>query len=616
MKLRTFFVLWLFALPPGVYAGEPLPEWTRGAVWYHLVPERFRNGNPNNDPSKQEVVGKDRKDWQIHPWASDWYKLQIWEENRGLSFDELVAQRRYGGDLFGVLEKLPYLKELGVNVIYLSPVFESPSILKFNASTLHHIDDNFGVASDSGGRSFPLNGRNRPPKNKASEEKAKLEEPAVPETEDPKTWKLTPTDELFVELLTKAREQGMKVVMSSAFHYCGKDFWAFRDLREKQQKSSYKDWFEVLSWDDPATPDTVEFACKSWQDDRNFPLFRKDEHGLVEPLKKYIFDSTRRWLDPNGDGDPADGVDGWALYDAHALDSAFVDEWVKLVKSINPNAVTFAESVNDAPAIASRFDLIISDDFTQTVHDFFIHQNYTLSEFEKKLASSPGNDSAEAHSVIHRLSDHRSDRIATMIRTAVSSDSNRAAPQNSHGYDPRKPDKRHRDIQKALVFLQLTYPGAPMIFYGDESGMWGGARRDLIKPMLWKEFVYEKETYSTIRPDLSDQCENAVDEELLRLYWQLNKIRRENPALQKGEYKLVLADDEKNILAFTRQFDRNEVLVVFNHGDVRQTLEIGVSWKDDSKVKDEFKDQKMRVQNGKVKVELEKKTGTVLIKLK
>ncbi|HEX9652518.1 MAG TPA: alpha-amylase family glycosyl hydrolase, partial [bacterium] len=462
MILKTTLVMVLLGFIQPVFAKNPAPEWTQGAVWYYVIPERFRNINPHNDPLKLQIVGKDSKDWQVHPWASDWYKLQIWESRRNLKFDELVGLRRYGGDLLGVLEKLYYLKDLGINVIYLTPIFESPSILKYDVSSLHHIDDNLGFAHEGAW------GRITPEKKKNDGEKKNSEEKVVPETEDPKTWALSKSDEVFIELLSKAHELGMKVVITSVFHYCGRDFWAFRDVLQKQQDSDYKDWFEVVGWDDPATPDTVEFDYKSWHDDKSLPLFRQDENGLSEPIRKYIYDSTRRWLDPNADGDPADGVDGWAVHEAEALPEPFLTDWIKLVKSIKPNAVTLADAHSAWFANGNKFDLTMTQTFTQLLQDFFVHQKYSVSKlFEELDGLRTGSDGLASE--VHRLGDHRTDRIATIIRNSVNSDSTGVTPNNSHEYDPRKPDKQQREIQKALTVFQLTYPGAPMILYGDES---------------------------------------------------------------------------------------------------------------------------------------------------
>lgn len=583
--------LTLLLLTP-VLAKDPLPEWTKGAVWYQILPERFRNVNPANDPLKQQVVGKEVKDWQVHPWASDWYKLQIWEVERGLDFDELIWQRRYGGDLLGVIEKLRYLKELGVDVIYLNPVFESPSIEKFDAATFHHIDDNFGLDRDG--------------------DREKIEN----EKEDAKTWTLTKADDAFLQLISEAHKLEMKVVIDAVFHYCGREFWAFKDLLEKQQKSAYQDWFEVLSWDDPATPDTVEFSYKCWQNDTRLPLFKKDENGPVEPVKKYLFDITRRWLDPNSDGSPVDGIDGWVIHDAQELGASFVVEWGKLVKSINPLALTVADG-KETPD-GNPFDLTANYELAPLMQGFFLAKDSKLSvsQFNAHLQHWRKALPQSVHSGFNRLSDYKKERIATVIRNSSASTWSGGSMGNGHDYDPRKPDKENIQSQKLLTIFQLTSPGAPVILFGDESGMWGGGYRDVLKPMLWREFVYEKESYSTIRPDLKDEIPNVFDAELFDLYRRLNKIRHANPAIQKGDFQTILVDDEKGLFAFSRRFDKNEVIVILNNSDQQQEIELAIAWNNKNKVKDVLNEKKYLLVDGKVKLSLEKKWGAILVKLK
>ena len=595
MMHRIWTLLLVLLLITPARAKDSLPEWTKGAVWYQILPERFRNVNPANDPLKQQVVGKEVKDWQIHPWASDWYKLQIWEIERGLDFEALVWGRRYGGDLLGVMEKLRYLKDLGVDVIYLNPVFESPSVEKFDAATFHHIDDNFGLDRDG--------------------DREKIEN----EKEDPKTWTLTKADEVFLELISEAHKLEMKVVIDAVFHYCGREFWAFKDLQEKQQKSAYKDWFEVLSWDDPVTPDTVEFAYTSRQNDKQLPLFKKGENGPAQPVKKYLLDVTRRWLDPNGDGSPVDGVDGWVIHDAQELGSSFVAEWTKLVKSINPLALTVADRKETQGWGENPFDLIANYHLTPVMQDFFIATGgkRAVSQFNAQLEQwRQALPVSVFHSALNRLSDYKKERIATVIRNSSATGSHDGAIQNGHYYDPRKPDKENIQSQKLLTIFQLTYPGAPVILFGDESGMWGGDYRDVLKPMLWRDFVYEKESYSTIRPDLKDEIPNVFDAELFDLYRRLNKIRHDHPAIQKGDFQTILVDDAKSLYAFSRRFDKNEVIVILNNSDQRQEFEFTMAWNDKNKVKDVLNEKKYLSIDGKVKVSLEKKWGAILIKLK
>ena len=106
---------------------EFVPEWAKKVVWYQIFPDRFRNGDPNNDPTLESIEGAYPHDvispWQIHPWTSDWYELQPYEKKNGKDVWFNLKRRRYGGELKGIIDKLEYLKELGIGAIYLNPVF-------------------------------------------------------------------------------------------------------------------------------------------------------------------------------------------------------------------------------------------------------------------------------------------------------------------------------------------------------------------------------------------------------------------------------------------------------------------------------------------------------------
>ena len=113
------------------------PEWSKGIVWYQIFPERFNNGDPANDPKAEDQDGAYPFDttspFQIHPWTSDWYELQPYEQQNGKDLYYNLQRRRYGGDLKGVIDKLDYIKSLGVDAIYMTPVFWSPSSHKYDA---------------------------------------------------------------------------------------------------------------------------------------------------------------------------------------------------------------------------------------------------------------------------------------------------------------------------------------------------------------------------------------------------------------------------------------------------------------------------------------------------
>ena len=103
-----------------------VPAWAADAVWYQIFPERFRNGCPASDPTPADIGPNPPPGWVPTPWTREWYALDPWAH----SFFPDVFHRRYGGDLPGIREKLPYLRDLGVNALYLNPVFSAPSLPK------------------------------------------------------------------------------------------------------------------------------------------------------------------------------------------------------------------------------------------------------------------------------------------------------------------------------------------------------------------------------------------------------------------------------------------------------------------------------------------------------
>lgn len=304
------------AAKPSQTKWNDVPTWAKEAVWYQIFPERFRNGDPKNDPKISDIQGswphEEPKEWHISSWTADWYKLRRWEEidNRGFYFR--AQQRRYGGDLQGVIDKLDYLKKLGVNAIYFNPVFESPSLHKYDATMYHHIDNNFG------------------PNPEGDKKLWEIENPA-----DPKSWKWTSADRLFLKLIREAHRRNIRVILDGVFHCVGQTFWAFVDVKKSGEKSLYKSWFDVKKWDNPSTPED-EFEYECWLGVKELPELREDENGLVSGPRDHVRAIVKRWMDPNGDGNPADGIDGWRLDAVEWIKPPFYAEfrqWVRAIKS-------------------------------------------------------------------------------------------------------------------------------------------------------------------------------------------------------------------------------------------------------------------------------------------
>ena len=205
-----------------------VPEWAKQVVWYQIFPERFRNGNPQVNPSLADIAGAWPHDqaspWQIHPWTSDWYELQPYEKENGQGLLFNLVRRRYGGDLQGIIDKLDYLQDLGITAIYLNPVFESPSHHKYDGTLYHHIDRTLGPDPEG--------------------DKALI---AQEQPGDPSTWTWTAADTLALKLVREAHDRGLRIIFDGVFNHVSINSPFFQDVSKHQQQSRYKDWFSVNS---------------------------------------------------------------------------------------------------------------------------------------------------------------------------------------------------------------------------------------------------------------------------------------------------------------------------------------------------------------------------------
>ena len=560
--------------------GQQVPEWAKTAVWYQIFPERFRNGDQTNDPTPADMANSwpyfIPRDWQIHPWTSDWYKLQPWERSipwhkhfdwakpGEINFNASAGLRRYGGDLRGVLDKLDYLEELGITAIYFNPLFEAPSLHKYDAAMYHHIDNNFG------------------PNPEKDRQIWQSENPA-----DPATWRWTTADSLFLQLIRECHQRGIKVIIDGVFNHVGNNFWAFKDVVEHQQQSRYKDWFYIEAWDDPTTEEN-EFRYRGWYGVQDLPELREDDNGLVSGPREHIKAIVQRWMDPNGDGDPSDGIDGWRLDVAEMVNMKFWKEFRQWVKSINPEAYLTGEvwwedwsrnkMFNAAPWLNSAFDAVMNYRFSRAVKKYVIDVKTQISThaFIDSLQAIYRDYPRENVLVCQNLMDsHDVDRVASQIVNPDRWYDHEANPAQNPNYDVRKPNAVERQKQKLIVGLQMTLPGAPMIYYGDEAGMWGGDDPDPRKPMVWPEWQYEPEASHPLgkkRP--VDTVE--FDRDLFDWYRKLIAIRKENTELSLGDVRFIQLTGQPSLLVFLRSLAEETSLVLVNnsHSTVHTEIEI------------------------------------------
>jgi glycosidase len=544
------------------------PAWAKQAVWYQIFPERFWNADPTNDPRLEDQAGAWPHDlsgpWQVHPWTSDWYEMLPYERQNGRGIWHNLQRRRYGGDLQGILDRLDYLQDLGVSALYLNPVFTAPSAHKYDGACYHHIDPTFG------------------PDPHGDRRLAAQEDPA-----DPATWVWTSADRLLLRLVAEVHRRGMRIILDGVFNHMGLNSFAYQDLRLRQRGSKFVDWFTPLSWDDPAAG--TRFACQGWADVDELPELRKVDADIAPGPKAYIDAATRRWMDPDADGDPQDGIDGWRLDVAYCIGHAFWEDWRRFVKAINPQAYLTGELFWTLEEVqpylqGDEFDGMMNYQLAYACAEFFIQdgRRISASEFDGRLKelrdAFPGEINAAMQNLFgshdtNRLGSHIVNRGWADYRNWITFCEISGAGRNA-GYETRKPTAAERRLQKLYAIFQMTYLGAPMIYYGDEAGMWGANDPCCRKPMLWPELDYAAEAYLPNGERRAQPDPVAFDHELFAHYQTLIRIRRGTPALLDGDFTTLLVDEAPQIYAFRRQGGGQTAVVVLNRGDTQAVVRL------------------------------------------
>jgi glycosidase len=545
-----------------------VPAWSQDVIWYQIFVERFRNGDSGNDPTAHDIAGATDeappKGWRPTPWAQDWYRQEPWGAATGKDFYGTVYSRRYGGDLQGVLDRLDYLQELGVTALYLNPVNDAPSLHKYDARTYHHVDRNFG------------------PDPRGDERRMAAEDPA-----DPATWSWTAADSLFLTLVREVHRRRMRIIVDYSWNHTGTSFWAWQDVVKRQRASSYADWYAVEAFDNPATPDSNEFRYRGWAGVPWLPEWKKigrpkgKTHGAIEGtlvpgVRKHVFDVTRRWLDPNGDGDPSDGVDGFRLDVAEMVPLGFWREYRRFVRSINPEAYLVGEVwweswpdriYDPAPWLQGDvFDAVMNYRWYMPTRSFFSGAPPKLgaSGLAASLDSlTIGIPTPHLKAMMNLTASHDAPRFSTSIFNP-----GRYKYHNNPREDPRyrieRPDERTSRIQELILVQQFTYVGAPHVWNGDEVGMWGADDPDDRKPLVWADLAYEDETTHPFgRPRPRDRV--APDTALFRVYQSLIGLRKRHLRLfVDGNLGWLRTDDAAGVLAYERVLDDQRAVIAFN----------------------------------------------------
>ena len=534
----SLLVLAVIAVALGQHTAQAAPDWAKDVVWYQIFPERFNNGDPSNDPTRASLDNPQyvTSEWAVMDWQAEWFDSAPWEQAQGGDFQSTLQHRRYGGDLQGVIDKLDYLKKLGITGIYFNPIFYANSLHKYDGNSFHHIDPHFGP--DPEGDIVLI----------------------AEESSNPRSWQWTAADKLFLKLLEEAKARGIRVIIDGVWNHTGRDFFAFADIRTNSQKSRYARWYNIITFDNPRTARN-EFDYHGWYGFKSLPEFADDPSGqnLAPGPKRYIFNATKRWMDPNGDGDTSDGIDGWRLDVAEEVRHGFWKEWHAYIRTINPEVYSSAEIWGSAANYLRDTDFIAAMNyrgFAIPIKGWLIDGKIAASEFAERLDQERNSYDGDTAYVLQNLVDsHDTQRVASAIRNRASFpdyrdpdsfdyDDGERVYARTPGYDNSPPESDGRRLWKMLALFQATYVGAPMIYYGTEVGMWGADDPEDRMPTWW----------------------HRMDDEIFKAYQMPLQLRHQYAALRRGEFEVLETRDDSQIFIFERRLGQQRVVVALNRG--------------------------------------------------
>ena len=684
-----------------------VPNWAKEAVWYNIFPDRFYNGNHYNDPIFNEFGPEAFKPNRLHEqnfveeykweksnnvishfdrnrWTADFKEQVIWEKLGEREIDySLKYARMYGGDLQGIKEKIPYMKELGINAVWLNPVFFSYQNHKYGANDFRHISPDFGTIKTSGSTHGVEINRNNKYGNKSyvdvlgnkattSSELKLLEvnlkgenrgKNGYGETEDPATWVWTESDLIMVDLIKEFHKNGIRVIFDGVFNHSSSEHWTFNMVLADGENSKYKDWYKFTDFGQhvPITDDMSDEQAfetlianrkrtiyNAWGGFDSLPEF----NTFNQEYKEYIFNITRKWMcGPDGKESENwmedDGIDGWRLDVPNCLENQnFWNEWREVVKGSKKDSYITAELWGNASGDingGNKFDTVMNYEWLKTVIGFFINQSreggvrYKLKaqDFFNELREKRTWYPYQALQASQNLNgSHDTDRLYSRIVNDVIGRNLEEGKQLEKGYNGIRPDLasnyhpnttidwrnspiKPKDILKLISIFQMTYIGAPMLFYGDEVGMWGATDPYCRKPMLWKEFLYDNEKNPS-HINQNEVYEQKVDSDLFEWYKKLIRIRLENKTLVYGKFREMFADNDKEIIVYERVIEDHLIIVVINNSfNSWENVEFETNYQDERFIDLVTEGRTFRTgSNGKIKLDLKAKEGLILRKVR
>ncbi len=515
-----------------IVPGFSTPEWAKGAVMYQIFVDRFYNGDMSNDVETGEYIYIGEPCTRV----TDWNKYPAY----------MGVREFYGGDLQGVMDKLDYLQELGVEVIYFNPLFVSPSNHKYDTQDYDFIDPHYGKIVTDGGEVLPEGQKDNYFATKYRQRVTAKEN-------------LEASNRLFIRLVEEMHKRGMKVMIDGVFNHCG----SFHKWLDRERIYDGAEGYETGAYLSEQSPyrnffrfDQTNGTYDGWWGHDTLP---KLNYEGDERLERSILEIGKKWVSAPY------CVDGWRLDVAADLgysntyNHQFWKKFRKTVKEANPNAIILAEHYGNAKdwLQGDEWDTIMNYDAFMEPITWYLTGMEKHSDGQKPELC--GNAEVFVDSMryqmmtmhmpsllvsMNELSNHDHSRFLTRTNRMV-------GRVNNLGYEAAEKYVQE-SVMRQAVAMQMTWIGAPTIYYGDEAGVCGFTDPDNRRTYPW----------------------GKENQGLLDFHKEAIRIHRGSSALRVGSLKILLGSD--HVVAYAR-FDQREVVVtIINRGPEKNEVLIPV----------------------------------------
>ena len=519
-----------------VVPGFSTPDWAKGAVMYQIFTDRFYNGDKSNDVETNEYYYIGDYSQRVTNWDK-------YPANMGV-------REFYGGDLQGVMDKLDYLQDLGVEVVYFNPLFVSPSNHKYDIQDYDYIDPHYGKIVDDGGEVLPNGVTDNSQATKYKKRTTGLKN-------------LEASNELFIKLVEELHRRGMKVILDGVFNHCGSfNKWMDRErIYEGEEDyepgayvsadSPYRSYFRFFKEGPENWPYNGNYD--GWWGHDTLPKLNYEDSVKLE---NYILYIGRKWVSPPYN------VDGWRLDVAADLGRSneynheFWQKFRRAVKDANP---ILAEHYGDPSdwLKGDEWDTVMNyDAFMEPVTWFLTGMEKHSDEAREELL---GNIDNFIGSMAHHMSNMLTPSLQVAMNELSNHDHSRFLTRTNHmvgRVEHLGPEAANEYVNKAVmreaVVMQMTWVGAPTVYYGDEAGVCGFTDPDNRRTYPW----------------------GHEDQELIAFHKEAIRIHKEHPALKTGSLKIL--GGEENILSYARFKGHDRIIVVINNRSERAEVKVPV----------------------------------------